>query len=215
MELFMKTIMHLSFLVLFQSIVTPTFAEGVNGKEPIGQNITVKVQAYYDDSFRNNTNETLVKAHFDDIFSKIRQILNGRQVMLNFTVEKAGLMNNLTVNDTTRRWRQINGNATLENLKNFADAQKPSRETMFYYFTSASIAENGTYRADYVFTPNTFCTTSVTATVLQSLLGPEFYQTALKETIFMLLGRNTQRFSVQDFQKMNQTFWKCLNEQEK
>ncbi|XP_075530557.1 uncharacterized protein LOC142563812 [Dermacentor variabilis] len=176
----------------------------------IGQGITVKVQAYYDDSFKYNKNETQVRHHFDGIFSEIQKYLNERLVGLKFTVQSASLMNNLTLNDTTQGWRQINGNATLENLKSFAESQEPSLDTISYFFTSTPIAENSTHRAEDVFTPNTFCTENVTATVLQTVLVSEFYQTALKETIFMLGPRHTQSFSEEEFAEMNRTFSKCL-----
>ncbi|XP_049512238.1 uncharacterized protein LOC119465023 [Dermacentor silvarum] len=126
--------------------------------------------------------------------------------MLNFTVENATLINNLTVyyeQNTT-----INGNATLEALKNFTQ-NTSSIDTINYFFTSTQVWENSTYRADDIFTPDTFCTKNVTATVIFTLLDPRFYLTALKETIFMLGSRRTQRFRPEDYIKMNQTFWKC------
>ncbi|XP_075530554.1 uncharacterized protein LOC142563811 isoform X5 [Dermacentor variabilis] len=139
-------------LILFQytcmCIGVSARKAGKKRREPVGQNITVKVRAYYDNSFKKNKNETEVKAHFDFIFSEIKKKLNKRLVTLNFSVKSAVEMNNLTVNATTSLWIAINGSATLENLKSFAEAQQPSLDTMFNFFTSTNIAESGTHRAD-------------------------------------------------------------------
>ncbi|XP_075530551.1 uncharacterized protein LOC142563811 isoform X2 [Dermacentor variabilis] len=127
-------------LILFQytcmCIGVSARKAGKKRREPVGQNITVKVRAYYDNSFKKNKNETEVKAHFDFIFSEIKKKLNKRLVTLNFSVKSAVEMNNLTVNATTSLWIAINGSATLENLKSFAEAQQPSLDTMFNFFTS-------------------------------------------------------------------------------
>ncbi|XP_075530555.1 uncharacterized protein LOC142563811 isoform X6 [Dermacentor variabilis] len=156
-------------LILFQytcmCIGVSARKAGKKRREPVGQNITVKVRAYYDNSFKKNKNETEVKAHFDFIFSEIKKKLNKRLVTLNFSVKSA-------VEDKYSGERNTPCGLRLH--------------------------------AKYILHEECYCDGS--ADIFRASILPDCF----KSDHIRAAWSKHASFSVQDFQKMNQIFWKCV-----
>uniref|UniRef100_A0A131YHN9 28 kDa Metastriate family member n=1 Tax=Rhipicephalus appendiculatus TaxID=34631 RepID=A0A131YHN9_RHIAP len=178
-------------------------------REAIGEGVHVRVHAYYDSAFaRNKSKEELTK-HFGNIFQTVQGEFFKRFINVTFEVKESEQKESLEVYDNVTE--EVNGNATLKNLKEEAEKEVPeSYNSIYYFFTGNDIFTNKTMQSDGLYTPRTFCTTNGTAAVLQSMARSEFWMTPFKLTSLMF-GSTRSPPRDEDYPKMNETFRKCTH----
>ncbi|XP_070383489.1 uncharacterized protein [Dermacentor albipictus] len=215
MEMFMKTILYLCFLVLFQSTATSTTAKGTHELQRLGENVTVNAFVLYDKSILNETQAAMndtrpVWDHFKKIFEQIQQAINKKGVNITMNVTNVTEGQNICVNSTSATFGlQLNGTATLENLLKYANSTGINETNyIFYFFVGTSFDVNIT-QTDELFTRDTFCTENKTAAVVKTIALPQFYLTALKMTLFALGSNHTQVLYREDKEKLQEVFQRC------